>query len=142
MGRQDPGEGLPDATSGWLARWAGAPWAFPELPAGTSSVQRIAGSSATDVWILTWFQLLHWDGSAFGDMTPTDDNGLPIDLASGELFVPSDSDNAVLCTRDGQWTWSGTAWQPDPDLRYCPTSASSLDDAWTINVGQALHFTR
>ena len=139
---QDPGAGVPDPTRGWLARWDGAAWSFLELPDGTSSVQRIAGRSATDVWILTWFHLLHWDGSAFSDLTPTDDNGLPLDVASGDLLVAPNSDNAVLCTRDGQWTWSGTAWQPDPDLRYCPTSASSLDEAWTINVGQALHFTR
>jgi hypothetical protein len=132
--------------------WNGSTWTQVATPFSTGAnltVNAISGDSASDIWVVgetatrgytggtRTSVILHYNGSAWTQMTAPDNSGL-LDV---DAVSPTDAwavafDGAVL-------SWNGSAWSVATTLELsneAAIAALSPTDVWVAQLGGVAHF--
>jgi hypothetical protein len=133
--------------------WNGTTWTQVATPFSTTAgltVNALSGDSASDIWVVgetatrgytggtRTSVILHYNGSAWTQMTAPDNSGL-LDV---DALTPADawaiaSDGSVL-------NWNGSAWTVVTQLKYESNTAAiaalSPTNVWTVQPGSMAHY--
>jgi hypothetical protein len=132
--------------------WNGSTWTQVATPFSTTvnlTVNAISGDSASDIWIVgetatrgytggtRTSVILHYNGSAWTQMTAPDNSGLlDVDAVSPTDAWAIAADGAVL-------NWNGSAWSVVTTLELsndAAIAALSPTDVWVAQLGGVAHY--
>jgi hypothetical protein len=132
--------------------WNGSTWTQVATPFSTTvnlTVNAISGDSASDIWIVgetatrgytggtRTSVILHYNGSAWTQMTAPDNSGLlDVDAVSPTDAWAIAADGAVL-------KWNGSAWSVVTTLELsndAAIAALSPTDVWVAQLGGVAHY--